>query len=97
MERTAGKRALEEGQSWQEGGRTVELKGLEGSAAIKEGQTSVAAGVRQPKQKYRWMGALAGKCTRALRQDGWIAGMPGAQLDLPGTYSFPGIPTYTWV
>ena len=38
----------------------------------------VAGGVRQPKQKYWWMGALAGKCRRALRQDGWIAGMPRA-------------------
>lgn len=58
----------------------------------------MAGSVRQPNQKYWWMGALAGKCRRALRQDGWRAGMPRTQtkLDLPGMYSFTGIPSYTW-
>lgn len=98
MECTGGKRAWEEGQSWQEGGGSGELEGLKGSAVVEEGQTSMAGSVGQPKQKYWWMGALAEKCGRALRQNGWIFGVPGAQtnLDLPGTYSFPGIPSYTW-
>lgn len=58
----------------------------------------MAGSVGQPKQKYWWMGALAEKCGRAPRQNGWIFGVPGAQtnLDLPGTYSFPGILSYTW-
>lgn len=53
--------------------------------------------VGQPKKSTSGWELWLGRAGGLLRQDGWIAGFPRAQakLDLPGTYSFKGIPSYT--